>query len=30
MANMLAGLTPITKHRESNNKRADTKNMPNL
>jgi hypothetical protein len=30
MANMVASLTPITKDRETNNKRTDTKNMPNL
>jgi hypothetical protein len=27
---MVASLTPITKDRETHNKRTDTKNMPNL
>jgi hypothetical protein len=30
MANIMATTMPITKHRERNNKRADTKNLPNL
>jgi hypothetical protein len=30
MSNMMASPTPITKHRDKNNKRADTKNLPNL
>ena len=30
MANMMVNPTPITKHRERNNKRAHTKNLPNL
>ena len=30
MANMMVSPTPITKHRGRNNKRAHTKNLPNL